>query len=137
MLMALVCVASLLFFINHISKSVNVNFIVHKIARETESMIDTTMPDKRITVKHEAFHKVPVDEEDTEVRSIVSGYVRYIDAERLYLFAKKHNTRINVVRRVGHFVPEGVPLLTISKMAITPEFSASFASRLNLALPVP
>ena len=132
MLMALVCVASLLFFINHISKAVNVNFIVHKIARETESMIDATMPDKRETVKHEDYHKVDMDGEETEVLSIVSGYVRYINAERLFLFAKRHNSRINVIRRVGHFVPEGVPLLTISKIAITAELSTELRKAFEL-----
>lgn len=72
MLLATICVASLLFFINHISKAVNVNFIVHKIARETEAMIDATMPDKR-AFKHEDFYKVDIKDGDAEVRSIVSG----------------------------------------------------------------
>ncbi len=59
-------------------------------------------------------------------------YVRYIDAEHLYLFAKKHNSRITVIRRVGHFVPEGVPLLRISKMVLNPKFEAELRKAFDL-----
>jgi len=132
MLLAAICVASLLVFINHISKAVNVNFIVHKIARETESMIDATMPDKRQPIKHEEFRKVDVKDGDAEVRSILSGYIRYIDAEQLYLFAKKYNCRITVIRRVGHFVPEGVPLFRISKITLNPQLEAELRKAFDL-----
>src|SRR5579871_2987193 len=43
MLLALACVAWLLFFIYHIAQAISVNQIVDKIASETESMIDETM----------------------------------------------------------------------------------------------
>ena len=44
MLLALACVAWLLFFIHHISESISVSHIVHRIASETEAMIDEVMP---------------------------------------------------------------------------------------------
>src|ERR1700722_16382699 len=44
MLLALVCVGWVLFFINHISRSISVNHIVDRIARETELVIDELMP---------------------------------------------------------------------------------------------
>jgi hypothetical protein len=44
MLLALVCVGWLLFFIHHISRSISVNHIVDRIARETELVIDELMP---------------------------------------------------------------------------------------------
>src|ERR1022692_3074215 len=40
MLLALTCVAWLIFFIQHISQSISVNHIVDRIARETEEVID-------------------------------------------------------------------------------------------------
>ena len=45
MLLALVCVVWLIYFINHISRSISVNHIVDRIARETELVIDELMPD--------------------------------------------------------------------------------------------
>jgi uncharacterized membrane protein len=47
MLLALGCVAWLIFFIHHISQSISVNHIVDRIARETELVIDEFMPHAR------------------------------------------------------------------------------------------
>ncbi len=44
MLLALACVAWLLFFIHHISHAISVSHIVDRIASETEVMIDEMMP---------------------------------------------------------------------------------------------
>src|SRR5271165_427530 len=47
MLLAVMCVAWLIFFINHISQAISVNHIVDRIARETEGVIDDVMPDSQ------------------------------------------------------------------------------------------
>jgi uncharacterized membrane protein len=47
MLLALVCVAWLIFFMHHISQSISVNHIVDRIARETDLVIDEFMPHAR------------------------------------------------------------------------------------------
>jgi uncharacterized membrane protein len=44
-----------------------------------------------------------------------SGYIRFIDCPQLVKLAKHHSVLVQVVRRVGHFVPKGVPLLLVSK----------------------
>ena len=44
MVLALVCVGWLIYFINHISRSISVNHIVDRIARETELIIEQIMP---------------------------------------------------------------------------------------------
>src|ERR1700678_4452912 len=44
MLLALTCVAWLLFFIHHISQAISVSHIVDRIASETKTMIDEMMP---------------------------------------------------------------------------------------------
>jgi uncharacterized membrane protein len=128
MVLALVCVAWLLFFISHISEAVNVNYLVHRIARETEGVIEVTMPAKHEPVKHEDYHKIDIGPETKDLINHISGYVRYIDTKRLLRFAKQHNIRINVVRRVGHFVPQGVPLLSMSDVRLTPKLSAELHS---------
>ena len=52
----------------------------------------------------------------------VSGYIRFVDRKRLVELAKTYKVKINVLRRVGHFVPAGVPLLAVSKDGrLTPE----------------
>lgn len=118
MLLSLVCVAWLLYFIHHISQAISVNHIVDRIAQETEAVIDQTMPrpvrNSRLTeaAQHAAARMEPSDRE-APVLSGVSGYVRFIDVRRLVAQARSAGVTVRVLRRVGHFVPEGVPLLMV------------------------
>lgn len=115
MLLAVACVGWLLFFISHISQSISVNHIVDRIARETEAMIDTLMPKRRQLNVDTADVLAEGNPWDAPVLSETSGYVRTVDAKQLIAIAKENRLSIRVLRRVGHFVPEGVPLLNISK----------------------
>lgn len=115
MLLALLCVGWLLFFIHHISQSISVNHIVDRIARETEQVIDELMPHPRAGDYRPPHHALPPDEPEFPILNEVSGYIRFIDTQRLVEFARTHHLRVRVTRRIGHFVPEGVPLLMVSR----------------------
>jgi uncharacterized membrane protein len=115
MLLALVSVGWLLFFIHHISHAISVNHIVDRIARETEDVIDVLMPHPQ-TSSYQQPAAVPVlEESEFPILNEVSGYIRFIDTKRLLAFARMHHLRVRVTRRVGHFVPAGVPLLMVSR----------------------
>jgi uncharacterized membrane protein len=133
MLLALACVAWLLFFIHHISQAISVNHIVEKIAGETEAIIDEIMPEPR---RHERMPGATVPgpiEREAEVASDVSGYVRFVDIGRLVFLARSYGVTIRIVRRVGHFVPAGIPLLTISKgERLSPARSAELRAAFDL-----
>ena len=120
MLLSLACVAWLLYFIHHISEAISVNHIVDRIAQETESIIDQTMPrpvrhDRLLGADLHAGEQLEPSAREAPVLSGVSGYVRFIDAPRLVAQARAAGVTVRVLRRVGHFVPEGVPLLMVSK----------------------
>ncbi len=115
MLLALVSVAWLMFFIQHISHSISVNHIVDRIARETEEVIDTLMPDLRNGRPYRQTDLEIGDEPEFPILNEVSGYIRFIDTRRLLAFARVHHLRVRVTRRVGQFVPAGVPLLMVSR----------------------
>jgi uncharacterized membrane protein len=115
MILALTCVGWLLFFIHHISQAISVNHIVDRIAKETEGVIDDIMPwphwpDR---LKHGEMPKASPDE--IALASPESGYIRFIDTQRLLRLAKDYRVRIRVLRRVGHFVPAGIPLVMVAK----------------------
>jgi uncharacterized membrane protein len=120
MLLAVACVGWLLFFIHHISHAISVSHIVDKIASDTVAMIDETMPWPR-QHRVKGLDAVMPDWE-TSVQSEASGYIRFVDQKRLVELAKSYRVKINVLRRVGHFVPAGVPLLMVSHGdRLTPE----------------
>ncbi len=120
MLLSLACVAWLLYFIHHISEAISVNHIVDRIAQETEAIIDQTMPnpvrhDRLTEAFRHADRQLEPSAREAPVLSGVSGYVRFIDTKRLVAAARAIGVTVRVLRRVGHFVPEGVPLLMVSK----------------------
>jgi uncharacterized membrane protein len=115
MLLALACVAWLLYFIHHISQAISVNQIVDRIASETEAMIDEMMPHPRRQTRIANNDQINPNTWETPVLSDVSGYIRFIDTERLVALAKSYRVKIRVIRRVGQFVPAGIPLLMVYK----------------------
>jgi uncharacterized membrane protein len=115
MLLAITCVGLLLFFIHHISQAISVNHIVARIASETEVVIDDVMPLLRGPHPLGLSDKVDLSAWDTPVLSDVSGYIRFVDTKRLLDLATSYRVKVHVVRRVGQFVPAGIPLLMVCK----------------------
>jgi uncharacterized membrane protein len=108
-------VAWLIYFIHHISQSISVNHIVDRIAGETELVIDQFMPFARSPFPLDALEDVPSSEEGAAVLSRQSGYIRYVDIGRLVGLSREYGIQVHLERRVGHFVPAGVPIIWVSK----------------------
>jgi uncharacterized membrane protein len=115
MLLALICVGWLIFFINHISQSISVNQIIDRIARETELIIDDCMPRRRAPLDLPEPVPTYTVEDELLVSGRRSGYIRFVDIDYLVTIARAYGVRVRLERRVGHFVPEGVPLLRVNK----------------------
>jgi len=115
MLLAIACVAWLLFFIHHISQAISVSHIVERIATETEAMVDDIMPRPRSLARLESPDLKEPRTQETAVLSDFSGYIRYLDTKRLIFLATSHRVKVRVLRRVGQFVPAGVPILMVYK----------------------
>jgi uncharacterized membrane protein len=115
MLLALLCVGWLIFFIHHISQAISVNHIVDRIAGETERVIDELMPYPRSRMSRAVALEPHWAGPSSTVACPASGYIRFVDAARLVTVAKAARIRVRVTRRVGHFVPEGVPLLIVNR----------------------
>ncbi|HTV13165.1 MAG TPA: DUF2254 domain-containing protein [Acidobacteriaceae bacterium] len=133
MLLALMCVGWLLFFIHHISQAISVNYIVDRIAGETEAVIDDVMPQRHHPDAFLREERPATMPEEVPLLSEESGYIRFIDVHRLASLAKQYHVRIRALRRVGHFVPEGVPLMMVSKGArLSPGEAANLVKAFDL-----
>jgi uncharacterized membrane protein len=115
MLLALACVAWLLYFIHHISHAISVSHIVDRIASETEVMIDEMMPMPRQANHIESPDLLQPPTWETPVLNDQSGYIRFVDTAHLVALAKDFHVKVHLVRRVGQFVPAGTPLFMVSK----------------------
>ena len=115
MVLALVCVGLLLFFIHHISQAISVNHIVDRIAEETEAIIDDLMPLPHWPNRPRAPEPLRANPSEVAISSDSSGYIRFIDTKRLVALAKHNHVSIRALRRVGQFIPAGIPLMMVSK----------------------
>ena len=115
MALALVCVGWLIYFINHISQSISVNHIVDRIARETEMVIEEFMPYPRGPFQLPDRSEASSAEHGAAILNRQSGYIRYVNINRLVALAKAYQICVHLERRVGRFVPAGVPLMRVSK----------------------
>jgi uncharacterized membrane protein len=113
MLLALTCVAWLLFFIHHISQAISVSHIVDRIASETEIMIDDVMPWPHRMDAMDDPHLLEPNTWETPLLSPKSGYIRFIDTGRVVALAKSYHVKVHMVRRVGHFIPAGTTLFMV------------------------
>jgi uncharacterized membrane protein len=133
MLLAIVCVAWLLFFIHHISQAISVNYIVDRIASETEAMLDEIMPWPRRPSRLADAGPIPPGVQEVAVLSDVSGYIRFVDTRRLIFLAKACRVKVRLLRRVGQFIPAGIPLLMVSKGdRLVPENADDFRGAFDL-----
>ena len=125
MVLAATCVGLLLFFIHHISQAISVNSIIDRIAAETEGIIDEMMPHLHHPDRLHVSAPLRPDPSDVAVLSGDSGYIRFIDKRRLIAVAKQYHVTIRTLRRVGHFVPAGIPLMMVSKGSRLPAAGAT------------
>jgi len=133
MVLALVCVGWLIFFINHISRSISVNHIVDRIAGEALLVIDQLMPYPRGSYEGSEQATPSPHGKERIIVSHKSGYVRYVDVAFLVEWAKTFGVQITLDRRIGHFVPAGAPLLRVVDAGrVTPEREARLLTAIDI-----
>jgi uncharacterized membrane protein len=133
MLLAIACVAWLLYFIHHISRAISVSNIVDRIASETEAVIDELMPWPHRPEAQPDPHLAEVETWESPIASRQSGYIRYVDTARLVELAKWHHVKVHLLRRVGQFIPAGAPLMMVYRGdRLTPEAIAELLAAIDL-----
>ena len=125
MVLALLCVGWLIYFIHHISQSISVNHIVDRIAREAELVIDEFMPYPRGEFPLPERNEASPAKDGAPILNRQSGYIRYVDIHRLVTLAQAYRISVHLERRVGQFVPAGIPLARISRLERLPTDGAT------------
>ena len=107
--LALSSLATLVWFIHHIVRSIQANHLVDAIAVETESVIDAVFGPRLPPGEgpRPALRPTP-PEGATPVIATVSGYVQLVAVDALLEAAA--GGRLVVVRGMGQFVAEGAPI---------------------------
>lgn len=116
-LLALLCIGVLVWFIHHISDSIQVWTLSHRVLGELRATVDAMYPDSMgqgqpdpdDRLKDEALSGHPV----ARVRARSAGYVLSVDTERLMHLATENDLVLDMTVRPGSYCVEGAPMLDV------------------------
>ena len=113
LLLAAVCMLILIYFIQHIAMVIQVNYIVDRIGTDTERTLRKIFGDPlKSPPRIEDSISIPAN--GRRISSRRSGYIQFVDEERLLKLAIKSNASIYIHHAVGQFLSSGAPCMTIS-----------------------
>lgn len=117
--LALLSLAVLIYFIHHVSDSIQASNIISQIGDNLNQAVDDWFPN---TLGQASPTQSPPDpaaiarfeQHSYPVSAVQTGYIQAIDEERLINLATKHQLVIEIVERPGAFLMEGSLLLRIN-----------------------
>ncbi len=116
--LAFVGIAFLIFFIHHISISIQASSIIAAAAEETIAAMDHLFPNELGDSADEDAADSPASsllaQTWTAVGARKTGYIESIDGDALLALARKHETIVRMERGIGEFVVEGAPLISMA-----------------------
>ncbi len=127
----LVDLGILIYFINHIAKSIQLPEVIAGIAADLMESIDAEFPERvgvdRVQAPQAHSGKsVPellklVEERGAVVPSQVSGYIQYVGYSQLISIATRTDSFIRLEHRPGHYLATGRPLAMVWPSSAAPE----------------
>ena len=118
-LLAIASLGVLIYFIHHISTSINVEYVIANIEAELSEAIARLFPQKRTfySYEHELRHDDDIPEDFAAMARRVTarkdGYVQAIDFDALLKLSRENDLVIRVVQRRGNFVAEDHTLVLV------------------------
>ncbi len=109
-LLALVCVATLVYFVDHMANRINVETVVQLVSRDLSSTI------KRLTTEEEQ-PEPPDSEVWRDARKITfagRGYLQQLASDQLADWAAENGTQIRLLIRPGRYVFPGTPIAMVT-----------------------
>jgi len=115
--LAFVGIAGLIYFIHHISMSIQASTIIAAVAQETNAAVDHLFPEELGRDADEdtgGYLDMPLAEQAwSAVSANKTGYIESVDQEALLAFARGHGTILRMERAIGEFVAAGTPLVSV------------------------
>ncbi len=113
LLVSLVDVAVLIYFIHHVSSSIQAEYVINEVAEELERRVEKLFPDpygddepdNKIITKEYAIQKSLINKH--------SGYLQVVDHNFLIKIAKQYDFLITIDYKAGQFVLSDAVLATI------------------------
>ncbi|GAA1459140.1 DUF2254 domain-containing protein [Williamsia maris] len=128
-ILAVVDVAVLVYFINHIAGSIQVSTLSARVRSELVDVVDSLYPQQRPDNSRPATFPAA---EHERVLAETSGFVIDIDEHALLAVAERHSCLIEVLVRPGDHVVAGEPLVRVTPGAEDDEIRAAVCRAIDL-----
>ncbi|MFL0357515.1 DUF2254 domain-containing protein [Erythrobacter sp. GH1-10] len=106
------CVAVLVFFLNHVPSSIRINKVLESIGTRLLDAVRDAYP------VEDSFADAREPQGGEPLPATATGYVQLIDFEDLVKTARKHDCTLSLRVRTGDFVHPGLPLLDVKGCAV-------------------
>ncbi|MEL6061470.1 MULTISPECIES: DUF2254 domain-containing protein [unclassified Methylobacterium] len=123
--LALVSIATLVWFVHHIAASINVETVVDAVQRDLCKAIVTHTRDTADMVRPVALST------GAEIAAPGGGYVQAVDTDTLADWAHAHRVVVTLRARPGDYVPSGFPIAVLSAGSAEAETAVSGAVALG------
>ncbi|MEO8058534.1 MAG: DUF2254 domain-containing protein [Burkholderiales bacterium] len=110
-LLAFVCVGTLVYFVGHMASRINVDTVIELVAEDLRSAI------RRLT-RDAADPAAPADSVWRGASVVVDerrGYLQHLDAERLADWVAEHGSTLRLLVRPGDYVFPGAPIAELTR----------------------
>lgn len=126
--LGLVSLGTFVYFIHHVSRSIQAQTVVRNVATELTDAIDRIFPKEGEPPDGESARNIEsVDDAEhgltVAVESRVNGYIQAVDENTLLEIAAGHNVLIRVKKRPGHFVAAGTPIAVVCEREDTADLA--------------
>lgn len=113
-LLALVSMGFLIYFIDHIARSIQAETIIARVTADALEVVDRLFPEELGAGADELaalewLQAAPL----TVVTAASSGFLQSIDGQKLMRFAEQHDVVLRLEPRIGAFVIAGDPLMSV------------------------
>jgi uncharacterized membrane protein len=131
LLLVVVDLAVLIFFIDHIAKSIQLPHVIASIARDLSTAIEgevaaagraAAVPERGPSLTELSFR---LDASGGVVTATKSGYLQFVRYDTLIAIAARRSAVIRLLHRPGHFVVQGHPLATVIPAETAPDVARS------------
>lgn len=129
MMLAILCVATLVYFVGHMARRINVDTVIQLVSDDLSAAIKRLMTDERQPPPPDAsFWR--------NARNLThpgGGYLQHLAAEQLADWAAEHRAAILLLARPGHYIFPGAPIAAITPGADEAEAQAEIGNATALA----
>ncbi len=116
--LGVVSIAALIYFVHHLSVSIQADRVIAAVAHDLEGAIETLYPEQIGDGEQHVTARVPavpagLEQRAHTVEGRASGYLQMVDAERIVDLARQRDLVIRVEPPPGAFLIPGAPLASV------------------------